>query len=249
MRTSMILILFSSLLSLASCEKIGLEENANDITYVYFTRDATADTTAISFKTYSSDTISIPVFLSIAGQWPEQALPFRLSADPALSTYREDKVLLEESYRLSPGQAQDTVYIRLVRYPELQEQTHLLVLKIDPRENIQEGPLVNQRGLFAITDRIFRPDWWTVLDGGYNGALVYNIAQEYYLGKYSEKKYLMFLEELAKDGVQFDGKDRMTLRIYSLRLKYRVQEYNTAHPGAPMMDEENNEEMTIPVAG
>lgn len=249
MKIGIFLILISSLIFLASCEKIGLGENSDDITYVYFTRDATTDTTAISFKTYSTDTISIPVYITTAGKWLREPMEFSLSLDPQLTTYQTGKVLIAEKYTLLPHQSQDTVYIKLIRYPELKNETHYITLKIAPAGMIQEGPLTNQRGIFAITDQIFRPDWWTVLDGGYNGNLSYNIAKEFYLGNYSEKKYLMFLEELAKDGVQFDGKDRLTLRIYSLRLKYRIKEYNENHPGAPMMDEENNEEMTIPVAG
>ena len=92
---------------------------------------------------------------------------------------------------------------------------------------------------------MFAPEWWTRNDGDVNNP--YNIVEEWYLGRYSEKKYLMFLEELKKDGVVFDGKDMIILRKYALRLKNRIKDYNTQHPDEPMSDEYGK--MEIPVAG
>ena len=70
------------------------------------------------------------------------------------------------------------------------------------------------------------------------------------MGSYSEVKYTMFLEELAKDNVVFDGEDTAILKKYSLRLKYRVQEYNDApeNAGKPLCDE-NGDPIVIPVVG
>ena len=83
---------------------------------------------------------------------------------------------------------------------------------------------------------------------------MYNIAEAFYLGSYSDKKYLMFLEELQKDGVEFDGKDTYILRKYSLRLKNTIKEFNEDPENiknglVPLWDEENNEAMQVPVAG
>ena len=64
----------------------------------------------------------------------------------------------------------------------------------------------------------------------------------------------MFLEELQKDGVEFDGKDTYILRKYSLRLKNTIKEFNEDPENiknglVPLWDEENNEAMQVPVAG
>ncbi len=63
----------------------------------------------------------------------------------------------------------------------------------------------------------------------------------------------MFLEELAKDGVEFDGQDKMILKKYSLRLKYRIEAFNNdpdniASGKAPLKDEKGNE-LVIPAVG
>lgn len=58
----------------------------------------------------------------------------------------------------------------------------------------------------------------------------------------------MFLEELKKDGVVFDGKMICLYCCkYALRLKNRIKDYNTQHPDEPMSDEYGK--MEIPVAG
>ena len=69
---------------------------------------------------------------------------------------------------------------------------------------------------------LFAPERRTRNDGDVNNP--YNIVGEWDLGRDSEKKYLMFLEELKKGGVEFDGKDMFILRKYALRLKNRIKD-------------------------
>lgn len=249
MKTTIIFLFTGMLFLLSACEEIGLLENANDVSYIYFSKDGTKDSTATSFKFFTTDTIELTLEMTIAGKWITEDVEFTLSCDAGRTSVPMDKILLAEKYRFKAGQEKDTISFRLINYPELQNRNDHVVLKVDANEQVEEGPYKNQRALISITDRVFRPDWWTVLDGGNldNGNLYFNIAEDYYLGKYSEKKYLMFLEEL--DGIQFDGTDRVLLREYSLKLKYRVQAWNDANAPLVMMDEENNEPMTIPVVG
>lgn len=234
-----------------SCSEIGLTESTNDIAYISFVRDMTKDTTVVSFKTYTEDVIRIPLQVKLNGRYStDTPVEFTLSANLEKTTLPADKYAFDDKYVFSPGQETDTVYIELTNYPDLQDTTLQLCVQVDESDLVKRGDLDFQNAIVKVSDRLIRPTWWIVWDGlNYWGEPWFNIAEEHYLGAYSEKKYLMFLEELAKDDVQFDGSDRMVLRVYALRLKYRVKEYNDAHPGQPMWDEENNEEMTIPVAG
>ena len=53
-----------------------------------------------------------------------------------------------------------------------------------------------------------------------------NSVDWFYLGEYSERKYQMFLDELKKDDMVFDGKNKQVLRKYSLRLKNTLKQMN-----------------------
>lgn len=123
-----------------------------------------------------------------------------------------------------------------------------LTLKIDESEKVKEGDKSYRNVLYILSNKISRPKWWTVKNVGYGGNLTYNLAEISYLGLYSDDKYRMFLEELAKDGVEFDGEDVTVLRKYSLRVKYRIEEYNSTHDEV-MWDEENSCPMSVPVKG
>lgn len=245
------LIMMLLLLSLLwSCNEIGLTENTNDVSYISFTKNRTKDSTAVSFKTYNDDVVRIPLEVQLNGYYPEDTpIEFTLSADLEKTTLQAGKYAFDEKYYFSPGRLKDTVYVELTNFAELKDTTLRLCVQVNESESVKRGDVDFQKAIIDVSDRLIRPEWWITLDGlNYWGEPWYNIAEEHYLGKYSEKKYIMFLTELAKDDVQFDGKDRNILRIYSLRLKYAVQEYNDTHD-TPMMDEENDEEMTIPVAG
>ena len=71
----------------------------------------------------------------------------------------------------------------------------------------------------------------------------------YYLGEYSEKKYQMFLDELKKDDIVFDGKNKQVLRKYSLRLKNTLKQMNAGKDMEDWVKDENNDVITVEVAG
>ena len=112
----------------------------------------------------------------------------------------------------------DTIYVTLKNDPSLRTQTKILALKFDEREGVRTGDRHYARALITVTDRLFKPDWWSVNDAG-TEADPGNSVDWYYLGEYSETKYKMFLDELKKDGVTFDGSNKQVLRKYALRLK------------------------------
>lgn len=247
MKTS-IFILISCMIFLAACEEKGLLENSNDISYIYFSKDATKDSTSISFKFYDTDTIYAKIGVAIAGAVLKQDCEFSLSVDKEMSRLPEGKYIIPEKFTFRAGQFLDTVKIGLVNFPQLADEYIRLVLKVDETEHIKEGPVNNQRAIISVSDKVFQPEWWRVLDGGDN---FYNIAEYFYVGLYSEKKMLMLLEQVD-EGVELDGFNRNMLRKYALKLKKAVEDFNNdpeniAKGLVPLMDEENDEPMTIPV--
>lgn len=252
MKSILYLSLFILLVScFSSCHKQGLEEFKEDMSYIFFEQDLNDGLHSMTFKLYPSGTARIPVIVKSIGKWREQDITFRIETDPEFTNLPEAQYKLPESCTFRKAQDQDTLYIEIFNYAALSTQMDTLALKVVETESIKEGPKDHRLFVLEISDQLVQPVWWKVLNGGYNGVFTYNIAEQYYLGKYSQKKYVMFVEELNKDGVQFNGSDLNVLRKYSLRLKYRIEAYNNdpAHAGQPMWDDENKEAMTIPVAG
>lgn len=242
---------------LASCQQEGLVVNGNDVSYVGFLRKMTTDTTKICFQFYGLDegadvkVAEVPIEVTICGKIQDKDLEFTISVDEALSTLPISQCVLPEKCKIKSGQLMDTIYVKLKNSEVLKEKTQLLALKVNSGGEVSEGLSVNSRAIIAVTDRLFKPDWWAILDL-YDGT--YSSVDLYYLGDYSERKYLMFLEELKKDDAVFDGKDRQVLRKYSLRLKNTLRKINEERAAAglpPLKDRDDDTGVTleIPVAG
>ena len=121
----------------------------------------------------------------------------------------------------------------------------------DEKEEVREGARQYSRAIVTVTDRLFKPSWWSVADtGGADTPL--NSVEEYYLGIYLEDKYKMFLDELKKDDMVFDGKNKQVLRKYALKLKNTLKDINAERAAqglGPLVDEKTQLEITVPVAG
>ena len=241
-----ILFLFVWIGALSACSEKGIMEYSDNVLYVYFAADATVDSTMYSFKAYPSGEIHVKIPMKCDGVWAREDREYTVSADKEFTTLPSDLYILPEKCVFPAGQLQDTIEIVLLDGDILKEKMCRLMLKVDETELVKEGDVNYSRAIFLVSSKLVRPAWWTVWDGGSGGsANYYNIAEKIYLGEYSETKYTMFLEELAKDGVEFDGKNKLVLKKYSLRLKHRVEEFNNdpeniANGKVPLKDETGN---------
>lgn len=244
-----VMIICGGLPFLVSCQEEGLIVNGNDVSYISFLRKMTSDTTRVCFQFYALEegadvkVAEVPIEVTICGKVQDKDLTFTLSVDEAISTYPASQCILPEKCVFKSGQLKDTIYIKLKNSPNLLEETKRIALKINSEGEVSEGIWTNSRAIIVVTDRLFKPDWWDFKDisGGYSSV------DYYYLGFYSEKKYLMFLEELQKDDVVFDGEDKQVLRKYSLRLKNTLKRIKE-ETGKDVVDEKGAI-ITVPVAG
>ena len=173
---------------------------------------------------------------------------FSLGFDPVRTTLPESQFELPEKCVIKAGELKGEIIITLKNYDILKENTKLLALKVNEEGEVREGTAKFTRAIISVTDRIFKPVWWSVGNIG-NVDDRFNIAEEYYLGVYSETKYLMFLDELKKDDVVFDGKDMNILRKYSLRLKNTLKNINGDKPKDKWLRDENGVIIEVPIAG
>lgn len=234
---------------LYGCDERGIPVVSDDIAYLSFSEDPTKDSTVLSFVAYPSGKIEADIVIELRGHLLDEPREYTLSMNKEESTFPEEACVFAEKYVFPAGQTIDTIQVTFLNFDMNTEWEALrLMLKINESEKVKEGDKAYRNALYILSNRIARPTWWTVKNVGYGGKLDRNLAEESYLGLYSDDKYKMFLEELAKDGVEFDGEDVTVLRKYSLRVKYRIEEYNNTHDEV-MWDTENSCPMSVPVKG
>ena len=235
-----------------SCEEKGLMVNDNDVSYIIFAKDMTKDTTTVSFKVYNEGEVpEIPLEVSVYGKVQDKDLKFSVSVDEDRTTLPANLYELPTECLIEKGQLTGSVFIKLKNSEILSTNTLILALKIDEKEEVREGARQYSRAIVTVTDRLFKPSWWSVADtGGADTPL--NSVEEYYLGIYLEDKYKMFLDELKKDDMVFDGKNKQVLRKYALKLKNTLKDINAERAAqglGPLVDEKTQLEITVPVAG
>lgn len=132
----------------------------------------------------------------------------------------------------------------------MQTKTFLIALQVVEEGKVKQGTKEYARSIISVTDRLFKPDWWSVNDAG-TAENPGNTVDFYYLGEYSEGKYLMFLDELKKDDMVFDGKNKQVLRKYAIKLKNTLKNINAerAKQGLGPLTDSNGVEIEVPVAG
>ena len=235
-----------------SCEEKGLMVNDNDVSYIIFAKDMTKDTTTVSFKVYNEGEVpEIPLEVSVYGKVQDKDLKFSVSVDEDRTTLPANLYELPTECLIEKGQLTGSVCIKLKNSEILSTNTLILALKIVEKEEVREGARQYSRAIVTVTDRLYKPSWWSVADtGGADTPL--NSVEEYYLGIYLEDKYKMFLDELKKDDMVFDGKNKQVLRKYALKLKNTLKDINAERAAqglGPLVDEKTQLEITVPVAG
>ena len=230
-----------------SCEEKGLMVNDNDVSYIIFAKDMSKDTTTVSFKVYNEGEVpEIPLEVSVYGKVQDKDLKFSVSVDEDRTTLPANLYELPTECLIEKGQLTGSVCIKLKNSEILSTNTLILALKIDEKEEVREGARQYSRAIVTVTDRLFKPSWWSVADTPLNSV------EEYYLGIYLEDKYKMFLDELKKDDMVFDGKNKQVLRKYALKLKNTLKDINAERAAqglGPLVDEKTQLEITVPVAG
>ena len=251
MKTIYLLLLFFGFF-LISCQKEELGTYSGETVYISFTKDATKDSTAYSFRTYPSGEIVAEIPVRIRGHYLTNPCEFTVSAVADSTTLPETAYALPEICEFSPGQEQDTIIVRFFNnFEDLDNNTYRLFLQIDEKDNVKQGEYAFRMAKFYVSDKLEIPYWWSRNDGADWNP--YNIVEQVYLGEYSETKYTMFLKLLEDDGVSFDRTDMMVLKKYSIKLKYQVEAFNNdpdnQAAGLTPLKDEKGKPIQIPVAG
>lgn len=253
MKKVYVLSIILTLFAFWACSEKDIEIFSGDVVYISFTQDASKDSSVYSFQTYPSGEIVAEVPVRLRGHWLTEPRVFTVSADPDSTNLPATAYELPEKCEFTPGQELDTIKIKFLNnFEDLKNKSYRLFLRIDESANVKQGEKAYRKAKFYVSDKLEKPTWWSRNDG--TATNYYNVVEEVYLGKYSEKKYKLFLDRLAEDNASFDGEDMLVMKKYALRLKYWLEDFNSdpeniASGEAPMWDKDNSQEMQVPVAG
>lgn len=239
-------------LPLASCSEEGILVNSNDKAYIVFNKNFTKDTTTVSFRMYKEgENAKIAIPVSTFGQVQKEDLHFHVTVDESRTTLAPEYYKLPDDCVIKANQEENEIYVELMKSPEMETKTFVLALQVVEEGKVKQGTREYSRALINVTDRLFQPDWWSINDLGDEDS-PRNSVTSYYLGVYTEDKYLMFLEELKKDDMVFDGKNKQVLRKYAIKLKNTLKNINAdreAHGLGPLTDSKTGIEIEVPIAG
>ena len=239
-------------LPFASCSEEGILVNSNDKAYIVFDKNFTKDTTTVSFRMYKDgENAKIAIPVSAFGEVQTEDLHFRVAVDESRTTLASNLYKLPEDCVIKHDQEENEIYVELIKSPEMATKTFLLALQVVEEGKVKQGTREYSRALINVTDRLFQPDWWTINDLGSEDN-PRNSVTSYYLGVYTEDKYVMFLEELKKDNMVFDGKNKQVLRKYAIKLKNTIKNINAEREAqglGPLTDSKTGIEIEVPIAG
>ena len=201
--------------------KLVFEENPDDQYYV------TNFTFAFEDESVNEKVFRFPV--EFRGNSLTEDLPFRLEVTDSVTTLPADAYTLELEQPFHAGQGnRDSLCVTVKRTAALDEGTKVLRFALVDNENfityMPDSLFIEIR----VSNTFSQPDWWGT------GS----VTELSYLGKYSDTKYLLFIEVTGIS--DFNALDPSEKRQYAIQFK-RYLEAN------PQTDE--NGPMSVPIAG
>jgi len=180
---------------------------------------------SISPTTTTAATLTLVV--KLGGNVVDTDRNFKLEVDAAKTTADASEYTLPTSFTIKAGKVATNIPVTLKRSSRIADRSIKLTIKAVANENFQVGR--KSSFTFIWTDDVVKPVTWT-------GSL------QFALGNYSKVKHRLVLSsteykdlnliDATKDNALYD----VIYYIASATLA-KLNEYNTAHPGAPLRNE------------
>jgi len=218
--TAIVFTLFAS----TGCEEQMLKTYDGDY-FVQFEKTI-SDSTNVSFMFYPGrDYIDFPVVLELVGVASESNFNYRVVVDPEYTTASAQHYSVPAEQIFRAGRYIDTLYVRLNKTADLNQNQVRLVLRIESTSDLKVGKVEQSAAVIWMTNTLAKPLWWN------------SDIDSYYLGTYSNKKYELFIQVTGI--FDLSGVDASLRRSYALQLKQYLSEN-------PTLDE-NNQYIEVPV--
>ena len=162
MKMRYIIIILVTLCVFAACSEDKFT-TYDSTRYLYFAKGITTDSITESFFFYPDETThDIRLELLFAGDPVTEAMAYRIDVDESLTTAVKGTDFDFESERTWPvGKERDTLVLKLIKTPKLDNQMFRVVLKVTPTTDFEVGPTKNARSQRVIfTSKAIAPAWW-----------------------------------------------------------------------------------------
>ena len=225
-----IFVALVSILAWIGCDRREIPTYDTGTHYIEFEQETT-DSTIFTFIYYPDvDYYELPVAVKIAGDEANRDLNYSIVVDEEYTTAESKHYSLPETMVFRQGMFHDTCYVRLNKTEDLSDRSVRLVLRLVETADLPVGKLENSVAVIQFSNTVARPDWWD------------SDVETYYLGTYSQKKFLLFLEVTGADLT-----DASTSEIRAAALLFK--RYLLDHEGEPETIDEDGHPMTVPVLG
>ncbi len=239
MKSGMRLVgVFSCFLLLATCFLASCSSTDEDFFYQDEPRvrlvgedtwAAGTDSVTFSFVAYASDVTEqeILVDAQIMGEVQSRDRVVNIVVDASRTTADASMYTVPSTVTVPAGEAKGTFSVILKRAAALQSKTVRLYLTVAESADFKVG--VNEENHITMiwNDILSRPSNWPSL--------------EPYFGVYSDTKYRFMLANSGGAG-EFSTDTMSWAQLMSLKIRFQnaLNEYNAAHPGNPLTDENGN---------
>lgn len=229
------ILILCILCGLAACEKERPDLFSNE-RYIRFNFENSSSTpyyvTSFTFALAGEDvdeqTFYFPV--EFRGNSLVEDLPFRLEVTDSVTTLPADAYTLELEQPFHAGRGNlDSLRVTVKRTAALDEGAKVLRFALVDNENFTTYMPDSLFVEIRVSNTFSQPDWW--------GAG--SVTELSYLGKYSDTKYLLFIEVTGIS--DFNALDPSEKRQYAIQFK-RYLEAN------PQKDEDGSQ-MSVSIAG
>lgn len=190
---------------------------------------AGSDSVTFSFVAYGESVKEkdIVVDMEIMGDPVARDRVVALSVDAGSTTAQASQYVVPTSAVVPAGQTKGSFVVTLKRDASLREKSVRMMLKVAESADFKPGVREADHLCFIWTDVLSKPNNWADL--------------EPFFGVYSNVKYRFMLEHLDSDE-ELNAETMSWAKLNSLRIRMQnaLNEYNAAHPGNPLTDENGN---------
>ena len=172
--------------------------------------------------------MEFPVEVEVIGLPSEREQEYKISVDQEKSTATTANYRLPEKFTMKPGKVRDTCRIAFIKTEEISNVALRLYLKLEPTADFMLGQTECRSAIIYVSNVVAKPNWWT------------DKVTRDYLGKYSDKKYRLFIQETGKADIDSDNVEE--LRYYSIIFKHYLQKKKDANE---MVRDDDGTEMTV----
>lgn len=185
------------------------------------------DSLEFSFVTTPSDITekTMDVTLYIMGMTTEYDRTVLLEANTEKTTADKSLYDFPTSVTIPANANQAICTVTLKRADILQEQTVRLYIQTVANEDFAIGNNEQNHILIKWNDILSKPNNWNEL--------------EEFFGSYSDTKYRFMLNNAGVSEFSTETMSWAELQSYKIKLTNALNEYNQAHPGNPLRDENN----------